>query len=509
MPGSPVKIGPFTGGLNTYSDPTAVADAEVVELVNFDIDIDGSLVTRPPVVVEDLGPAGTPNLRPLGWYTDLSGTSYLLFSSYSTAGTYAYRQGTWTTITTDFSATSFVTYNNLAWIVAPVGSPYASGTWSLVAGFTAVPAMKKGTTAVVYKERMWIGEGGPSSVNSNRLYFSTPANFTVWNPADFIDIKPGDGQDIIALFVFADAITIFKQNSTYIFSYDSRVASGQVRLVSNTIGIANRDSIVEYENLFFVLHDDNLYAVTNWNYEKLNIKVPFLRVVAKAGISYQNNSLSIVGDRILVSYRDNVYVYGLKSHVWSMWKYVGPNLSRFFEVPFANLPVGVSAKYIAASTLSTDTNLWNIQPEYAIDRSESIFFSLTTRTFDFEEPHTHKRLFWWGADAVVHKSIKGTLSPVTYGRSITWVAMRDRTWAETRAFTWGRLSDVPLTVENVVTINGGSNRIFVKFLKTLRFRQVHFSIEGALNGTPSQSPLRLYSLTAFLSTKSKVAQKIN
>src|SRR5690349_15024569 len=43
-----LKIGPYAGGINTYSDVSAIADDELADCVNFDIDLDGSMKSRPP-----------------------------------------------------------------------------------------------------------------------------------------------------------------------------------------------------------------------------------------------------------------------------------------------------------------------------------------------------------------------------------------------------------------------------------------------------------------------------
>lgn len=58
MSGTPVKIGPFTNGLNILNEPTTIADTECVELLNFDVDLDGSIVSRPPIVEISNGIAG-------------------------------------------------------------------------------------------------------------------------------------------------------------------------------------------------------------------------------------------------------------------------------------------------------------------------------------------------------------------------------------------------------------------------------------------------------------------
>jgi hypothetical protein len=49
MPGAPIQVGPFIGGLNTFSDATAIADNELTVCENFELDLDGSLKSRPPI----------------------------------------------------------------------------------------------------------------------------------------------------------------------------------------------------------------------------------------------------------------------------------------------------------------------------------------------------------------------------------------------------------------------------------------------------------------------------
>ena len=49
MPGSPVKIGPFVGGLNNVSRAGESKDNEVVELINFEVGLDTSILSRPPI----------------------------------------------------------------------------------------------------------------------------------------------------------------------------------------------------------------------------------------------------------------------------------------------------------------------------------------------------------------------------------------------------------------------------------------------------------------------------
>ena len=50
-----VQLGPFMKGLNTFSDPSAVPDDGLAELLNMELDLDGSLVSRPPFHDTEIG----------------------------------------------------------------------------------------------------------------------------------------------------------------------------------------------------------------------------------------------------------------------------------------------------------------------------------------------------------------------------------------------------------------------------------------------------------------------
>lgn len=506
MPGNPIKVGPFTGGLNTYSDTTAVGDTEAVELINFDVDIDGSLLTRPPIVFDTAVVAGV--LRTLGYYTSMSGEQYLLLAGVDHTCTYYYYNGAISILTNTISATSFAQYANKAWLVAPSGAVNPGGSWDPTAGFVAVSAMKKGAACVVYKERMFVGEGG-SLATSSRLYFSAPANLLSWSSSDFLDVKAGDGQDIIDLIVFADVIVIFKQNSTYIYSYESKPATGQVRGISSTIGVAARDCIIEYENNLYLLHDTNVFVMANWNYERLNIKVPFKYNNSSPAALKTSYSLSLVGDRLIIRYFDNYYVYGMKTRAWTMWETTaGGSLGRFFKVPFTISGASAGTKYLATGQSSSNKSLYSFVDGFDATRTESIYWSLVTKSYDFDSPYSFKKLYWWGVDCIAKSVVNATVYPISYGQKITWGQAKLRTWGDAKSFTWGRGSDLSIQVDSTLGIQGGTNRVFIKFQKALRFRQLNLRLNGTVDGKSSTSPMRIFSLLLIADSKQAVVKTI-
>jgi hypothetical protein len=104
MPGEPIQVGPFVGGLNTFSDPTAIADNELVVCENFELDLDGSLKSRPPI--EDLGIdfplEATGDMEFLGNFQVSETVSYLLASD-GDSKTYYFNGTAWVLITSHYS----------------------------------------------------------------------------------------------------------------------------------------------------------------------------------------------------------------------------------------------------------------------------------------------------------------------------------------------------------------------------------------------------------------------
>lgn len=506
MANTPVKIGPFVGGLNTYSDVTAVGDQEVVELINFEVDLDGSLVSRPPII-QDIANPTADSIRILGYFLAVNGDNYLIGAN--TTSTYYMLNGVWTLITNTFGATCFVQYANKAWLVAPPTDPVTAGggKWDPVGGYAAVAALKRGYSAVIYKERMFVAEGG-SAATANRVYFSNAANIDTWSAGDFLDVRSGDGQEIQEIRLFMDVIVVFKQDSTYIYSYDSSPTRGAVRSISTSIGVAGKECVIEYENNLYLFHDKNVFSLTNWNFDKLNVKVPFDYSNLKGANSTQNYCLSLVGDRLIIRYYDTYYVFGLKTRVWTIWE-ASAYLGRFFQVPFGS-DIPENATYLASSADSTDDHMYSFLDGYMSSRSEVINCSVTTKTYDFENSYTFKRLLWWGVDTLARNDVQGIVYPITYSKNATWGEMETLTWGDVQTHTWGQPLDPVISVENDISIhNANSSRMLIKFLKSLRFRQINFKLHGTTASDTITGPLRFYNIIAFISTKQTVPKQIN
>jgi hypothetical protein len=116
----PLTLGPFSGGLNLASDPTDVDDAQCVEALNFDLDPNGALKSRPPFVSAGgrMRVGTTGNIRFIGIYYATDGTIHPIGSD-GLSTTYRFRMtdNLWVTITSTFAATAMTQFDGKAWLV--------------------------------------------------------------------------------------------------------------------------------------------------------------------------------------------------------------------------------------------------------------------------------------------------------------------------------------------------------------------------------------------------------
>lgn len=509
----PVKIGPFTGGLNTYSDPSTISDIECADINNFDIDLDGTLVSRPPVTMI-MGPGTVDGFRILGYFVWTDNVVYILAATAN--NTYIYNTNTlaWTYMAgTSYSA--MVQYANKAWLVSPPSSVNPGISWDPVAGVVVIASMPHGVTATIYKERMYIGSGAGHATPA-RLFFSLPANpGGTWSVSDFIDINNGDGQDIVEILNYNGAIVVFKETSTYMFAYESSPAKGATQILSSNIGVADRNCIAVFEGSMYVMYSGEVYLVSNWNWEQINVKVPFKYVNTHLGATRIDYYICVVGNRLICKYFDTYYVYGLKTKVWTKWTFSSDAQlfpGKFWKFPKVDNTTGIDT-YYAGSALSVVTpskSLQMIKDIYDNSSSESMDISVRSKTYNFNVPYSYKRLFWWGIDLLCNSELHTKLIPVSYGMPITWDQLSIYTWDQISSHAWDAPLDVSLDVSDSADIHNTSGiRMFVKLKKSIRFRQVAFHVNSSVDGTTATGPFRLFSITAFVANKQILVKKVS
>jgi hypothetical protein len=354
--GQPLRLGPFLGGLNTGSDPTAIADAELATCLNMELDIDGSLISRPPLK-ELAGPGGITERFVCLCDAVFAGTHYLIVSNSN--GVFYYSGGSWGTITTTVQSYAAVQYADKVYIVARPGSANPGGKWDPSGGFVAVAAIPKGQACVIHKERLFIAPGILSTTNASRLSFSDPGNFDTWPGANIIDVSQGDGTNLMDLTVYQDNLLLFKNHSTYVLAYDIRPADAVVRKISNTIGVPAQYCVLNYENQVYCFHNGWVYEIINYDFNRLNTKVPFIRdATAPTTFAAENTFIGLVGDRLVIRFLRKVYAYGLRTRTWSEWDSVEDPLHYFG--PIVKVKMDTGPEFYAGSSLLANLTLIRI-----------------------------------------------------------------------------------------------------------------------------------------------------
>jgi hypothetical protein len=513
MPGAPIQVGPFVGGLNTFSDATAIADNELTICENFELDLDGSLKSRPPIEDLDVNfPLDTTgNVDFLGNFFTAAGQSYLIASDGKNS-TYYFDGSAWVLITNTMAAAGFVQFDDKAWLTAPVGSTNPGGYWTPSGGFTADSDMPKGECIVTFKDRLWIAEGRDSTVNGTRLYRSkTIADPNLWVTSnDFVDIGSGDGQNIVQLAVYFNTLLIFRTESTFGLQYTSDPAAAVVSLIIPKVGLNSKDSLAQFETYIYFMYENKAYEFTNNRAAQINVKVPFFSVNT-TGV-YLPYAVSEFNQRIIFTYFDQTFVYNLRTRSWTLWKSsVYGSLGQFFtrsNNDDKNIVLGHKNTIVPLGG-SRSTPLLQITDEYA-SVEEQMECLIQTKNFNYQASSIFKRLFWWGLDASFKGTVIGTAVPITQSFTVEWQTLFDNeTWGSMLDYTWGSPQSGAPPINTSVTEQAVTfRRVFTKFLKSLRFRQIYFRVKFTTNGAADQAPVRLFSLMTYVNPKQTVGKEI-
>lgn len=512
MAADPIQIGPFVGGLNTFSDPTAVADNEAVQIENFELDLDGSLVSRPPIVDKSVSmPLGvTGDVSYLGYYYAPGNVPYLIGSD-GLSSTYYFNGTTWILITNTIAATAMAQFDAKAWLVAPVGSANPGGYWTPGGGFVTDANMPKGDSIVAHKFRLWVSLGRDATVNGTRLYFSkTLGTIPLWPVApDFIDVGAGDGQNIVQLQVYYQTLLIFRSDSIYSFSYTADPAAGTASLMVNGVGLADKFAIAPFEGYIYFLYDDKAYEFINNRAAQINIKVPFV-ALNRSGI-YRPYSVSIYNNRVIYSFYDVMFVFSLKTRTWTRWVSTQWGAIGLFMVqPTSTIYVSAivhSSKSVPAGPSRSARTLFST--DGVTTDAEPMHCVLQTKNYNYDSAGAYKKLDYWGVDASYRGVVEAVVTPISYNYQVTWGQLLTTTWGTLKNFTWGQPMSGTLSVETVRDTTGtGAMRKFTKFLKRLRFRQVTFKLDFTTDGSISTAPVRVFSLITYVRAKERVAKTI-
>jgi hypothetical protein len=539
----------FTGGLNNYWDQSSIQDAELARLVNFEVTTNGALTSRPPIWFEEDGtgatiytPAENEPFDVIGIYVEAAGARSLVAVTDTKTWVYNVETKTWTQIAT-FRATDCTQFQNK--IVLASSTAGAGGFWE-AGTFTNTPTMPALGGIELFQNRFF-GFGIQGTNTANTVYWSdiTTAGIegeanSIWNWQDasgyfYVEIGAGDGQWITALAQGYNDMVVFRNRSTYRFSYGELPEEGTMQVMQQDIGAENARCVVKFENAHFVLSGKTLYKYQNWLFYPLNSE----RVNFEKQTDFEprfEHAVSIVGRRCIVWHGGSVYAFNLDTSTWSEWssqKRIGyfVTIPRQSEDDKEELYFGISGDSdVSTATGATDYYLARVRDRIENSpQSEEMICALRTKIYDFATPVEWKRLYFWSADLATARQVRAVAVPVAITETpvtVNWDELSQDGNYDNGYYTFDELSqedaadetfsnwDVPKTpgsIESVVDDFplGELIRIETKLDQALRFRRIYFELYLTCDGTTTTAPVQVFSIIPMVGVKAKIAKGAN
>lgn len=508
--------------MNTGSDPALVQDTELTNCLNLELDVDGSLVSRPAITVAFQG-AQNERLLIFGSVV-FSGTLYLFATR--AGGTYVSSNNgsSWTQLNPGGLSRECKTmevYNNTVWLPATPLSANGGMSWTPGGGAVAVAAIPRGEKCVIHKNRLYICPGNTATSNASRLSFSQAADPATWPGTNFIDVQPGDGDTLNNVIVYQDNLLLFKGESTHVLAYDLDPVDAILREINPVVGSDGSLGVVQYENTVYSMHRNKVYEIINFNFSLLNLKLPLVfdnALPSGTTARYEPQHLSTLGERLIVRYYNRTYSFQLRTRTWGEWSKTDTTSSIEWHI-FGPL---VRARDLSGSGLdsyytgySFDVSSGGYKVIKIVDGrtggasegtgSHKFYCIATTKDYDMADPVRYKRLFWWGADVITGETAVGSIEPITLISSVTWDSLNGELWSALN--TW----ESPILGSNsyMETVTGddiaNTNKL-IKFGKALRFRKANFSLRLETDGTPTQ-PTKIFQYVAIVGVKQLVSAR--
>jgi hypothetical protein len=544
-----IELKDFSGGLNNYWDPSAISDNEVQHLLNMEFTTRGGLISRPPIYDNLFPPNPGSSVPPtitghrerqniLGYYEGPNNddTYMIVATKYKTWAIKVSLQerllvGPWEEIW-DQPASDFVQYDNKVVMCKTASS--GGSRWDPIAGTkTAIASMPALAGLELFRERMFgFGSAGTAKTAvywSDIITLDEPAGIYTWNADSFVYVGRGDGQSITAMSADYNGLIIWKEKSTYNFTYSDLPEEGIVALVQNNIGAANNECVAGYENGWVVLSDKTLYKFQNnvyapINAQKIRFNFDYVTILGITDVIARREAVSIFGDRALIWASQNLYVLNLQTGTWAQWEST-TNLGYVRQYPKIgkhNIAFGVSGveplKILAIEDFpmselnSTQVTMSGFLPVLTnVDGIPDVFqCELKTKIYDFDTPTEWKRLYWWSADVAAAGEVIGRVVPIGIpDTTSTWDKLDQYTWDQLEENTWDNLFAQDLSISTTQDITGdGPQRVALKMDKSARFRRAYFELYLTCNGTEETAPAQIFSLTPMIGIKAKMSKDV-
>ena len=274
--------------LESSVDEFLLPEGSVSYSLNFNYDKIGSATVRPGyLVLGDQMNAGDTVVGLHNFLDEGAGTDDRLIAVVDTV-VYYLSGSTWTSKRTSLTADAKADFTSFVDQVFMVNGQEASAVWSGASGdsfVTNANAMSApvGNFVENFRSRVWIAN---TAANPSRLTYSSVASSSgtiLWSGSDFgfIDVAPGDGEDITGIKKFSNALLVFKKNFTYrVFSVNETDPDPKI-----FVGTYSNESIELGKDGVYFHHPSGIFRMTG-NGAPVEISKPINNIIENVVASY-------------------------------------------------------------------------------------------------------------------------------------------------------------------------------------------------------------------------------
>lgn len=395
-------------GLDLINDPQEVGAASAVDMLNMDLDRRGRLRTRDGytnftasvvgAVVKDIEP-----------YYTIGGTKQLVVGTvgnyyvYDTAGAQVGnalgstipRMVRWGSPTAEYVI-----------VVAPSGGGttlryWDGATWTASAG-PGISTAYGGFGVSPIDNRLLIAGGG-TATEASRVRFSNAGDPFTWTATDFVDITPGDGEQITAIVPFRDVVIVFKETKFAVFYSTSIDATGapifNYRMVDAGVGCVGPFAFCADATGVYFMDRKGVYRTTGSDPAPVSAALQPLWF-GDVPEAYSGSALATqyLSNTVLESFQgrvhcavttgasttnDRLLVFDPITNDWIVWNVPAASMASFRVSNDEELMFGY------ASGL---THVGRLAPAYTTDAATAISFSYQSGWYDLGVPGQEKVL---------------------------------------------------------------------------------------------------------------------
>jgi len=392
-------------GINAGADAELIDDSELVVCSGLILGSSGELIKQDGTRTWNNLPSGG-GYYVLGQFFMSNGTiRTILYTGVSTKKVYytdvnpAGGAPTWTEITTFSGLTTYsgVQLNDAFYVSDSAGvHKYTTGTTAALLGSSPVDI-----DGLVSFQTQVFGFKGST------LYYTSIANPDVWAaPGGFLNIFPGDGDNITCIIPIGDRILIFKRTSVWILYLADDPVYWQVRGLNAEIGCTSKEAAKNIRGLIYFLSIRGMWVTDGVTFTRLSSNIEPMLTNRYGDLS--SDSLILYGDEyILINFGATEFMYRfIQPRGFTQVNGWAGALKRIRTSTDSDYVAGCAFSLIRASipgrgpdsqtvTISIKTKAWNIEDRVSrAKRGKYCIVGLGTKN----QNTTVRPSYYWTAD---------------------------------------------------------------------------------------------------------------